>query len=58
MARKCIGLPFGGMIALCAILLLAPDSRGQMTVKRKTYIISGTVGLAGVTMNGFPTAYP
>ena len=54
MARKCIGLPFVGMIALCAILLLAPDSRGQ-TVKRKTYIISGTVGLAGVTMNGFPT---
>lgn len=54
MARKCIGLPFVGMIALCAVLLLAPDSRG-LTVKRKTYIISGTVGLAGVTMNGFPT---
>ena len=48
----------GGMIALCAILLLAPDSRGQMTITKKKYTISGTVGLAGVTMNGFPTADP
>ncbi|MCX5646013.1 MAG: hypothetical protein NTZ17_15240 [Phycisphaerae bacterium] len=54
MARKCIGLPLGGMIALCAILLLAPDTRGQMTITKKKYVISGTVGLAGVTMNGLP----
>jgi hypothetical protein len=40
------------MIALCAILLLAPDSRGQ-TVTRKKYTISGSVGLAGVALNGF-----
>ena len=56
MARKCIGLPFVGMIALCAILLLAPDSRGQqVTAVKKKYSISGTAGLAGVTLNGFPT---
>ena len=56
MARKCIGLPLGGMIALCAILLLAPDTRGQVIITKKKYVISGTVGLAGVTMNGFPTS--
>ena len=54
MARKQVGLPLGGMIALCAILLLAPDSHGQMTIAKRTFTISGTVGVAGVTMQGFP----
>jgi type II secretory pathway component GspD/PulD (secretin) len=54
MARKYIGLPFGAMIALCAILLLAPDSRGQNITKKK-YTISGSVGLANVNLSGFPT---
>lgn len=53
MARKYVGLPFGAMIALCAILLLAPDSRGQ-TVTKKKFTITGSVGLAGVTLSGFP----
>jgi type II secretory pathway component HofQ len=43
------------MIALCAILLLAPDSHGQ-TIKKRTFTISGTVGVAGVTMQGLPVA--
>jgi hypothetical protein len=55
MAKKYVGLPLGGMIALCAILLLAPDSHGQgMTITRRTFTISGTTGVAGVTMQGFP----
>ncbi len=53
MARKYIGLPFGAMIALCAILLLAPDGHGQ-TIRKRTFTISGTIGVAGVTMQGFP----
>jgi type II secretory pathway component GspD/PulD (secretin) len=57
MARKYIGLPLGGMIALCAILLLAPDTRGQqMKVMKKRCIISGTVGASGVSMVGFPVS--
>jgi len=56
MARNYVGLPLGGMIALCAILLLAPDSYGQtvQSVRKKTFTISGSVGVAGVTMQGFP----
>src|SRR4030042_1942488 len=54
MARKFVGgLPLGAIIALCAILLVAPDAHSQVT--RKKYVITGTVGLAGVTMQGFPT---
>jgi hypothetical protein len=54
MARNYVGLPLGGMIALCAILLLAPDSYGQTVGKRRTFTISGNAGAAGVTMQGFP----
>ena len=55
MARKFIGLPLGGMIALCAILLSAPDTHGQAPkIMKRTFTISGTVGPAGVTMQGFP----
>lgn len=44
-------------MALCAILLLAPEARSQgIKVTRKTYTISGTVGLSGVTMQGLPGA--
>lgn len=54
MARRHVGtLPLGGMIALCAILLFAPQARSQ-TIKRKTFTISGSVGLAGVTLKGLP----
>ncbi len=59
MARKCIGLPFGGMIALCAILLLAPNTYAEgFKVVPKKYTISGTVGLADVVLNGFPVSPP
>lgn len=56
MARNYIGLPFGVMIALGAILLLAPDSHGQgITFKKKQFTVSGNVslgnaGLANVTL--------
>ena len=59
MARKCVGLPFGGMIALCAILLLVPDTYGEgFKVTRQKFVISGTIGLADVTLNGFPVTPP
>ena len=55
MARNYVGLPLGGMIALWAILLWAPDTHGQaITAKKVKVIISGTVGLEGVTLQGFP----
>ena len=54
MAKRYIGPPLGGMIALCALLLLAPDTYGQTAIRR-TFTISGTVGVSGVTMQGFPT---
>ncbi|MCL5282020.1 MAG: hypothetical protein M1376_19170, partial [Planctomycetes bacterium] len=45
------------MIALCAILLLAPDSHGQgIKISKRTFTISGTVGVAGVTLQGFPVS--
>ena len=58
MARTHIGrLSWGGVIALCAILLLAPETRSQtMKISKRKYQISGTVGLAGVTMQGLPGA--
>jgi hypothetical protein len=58
MARKYIGrISSGGVIALCAILLLAPTAHSQTVRYRKqTFTISGNVGLAGVTMQGLPGA--
>ena len=58
MARTHIGkLSWGGVIALCAILLLAPETRSQtMKITKRKYQISGSVGLAGVTMQGLPGA--
>ncbi len=45
----------GGVIALCVILLLTPESHG-VGGKAITRIISGSVGEAGVTMQGFPVS--
>ncbi len=57
MARKYIArLPLGGVIALCAILLLSPETWGQIVVRKKMLTISGTVGLSNVTMQGLPGA--
>ena len=57
MARKYIArLPLGGVIALCAILLLSPETQGQIVVRKKMLTISGTVGLSNVTMQGLPGA--
>jgi type II secretory pathway component GspD/PulD (secretin) len=51
MARKHIGrLSWGGVIALCALFLLAPDARCQFTAERKKCVISGGVGVPNVTM--------
>ena len=59
MARRHVGtLPLGGTIALCAILLFAPEARSQIKVTRKMLTISGSVGLAQVTLQGLPGAEP
>ena len=45
------------MIAFCAILLFAPQARSQSfegAIRKKQVTISGTVGLSGVSMQGFP----
>jgi len=43
------------MIAFCAILLFAPVARSQeIVIRKKTYTISGNIGLAGVSLQGFP----
>jgi len=42
-------------MVLCVVLWLAPVTHSQGTVARvKTYVISGSVGLPGVTMQGLP----
>ncbi|MGE5293981.1 MAG: hypothetical protein ACM3VT_04080 [Solirubrobacterales bacterium] len=45
------------MIALCAILLFAPEARSQNIGKpiRKKYTISGAIGLSGVTLKVTPS---
>ena len=60
MARRHVGiLPLGGMIALCAILLLAPEARSQnLKIEKKKFTISGTIGLSGVSLTGFPGSPP
>lgn len=40
------------MIALCAILLIAPQAHSQ--VRKKMLTISGSIGLGGVTLEGLP----
>jgi hypothetical protein len=57
MARRYVGtVASGGMIALIAILLLAPQAYSQnIGVVRKKFTISGTIGLSGVSLTGFPT---
>lgn len=59
MARNDIGRPVGWMIALGAILLWVPQLFGQsVTIRKQTFVISGTVGLAEVSLNGFPVSPP
>ncbi len=45
----------GGVMALCVILLFTPESHG-VGGKAVTRVISGSVGEAGVTMQGFPAS--
>ena len=57
MARNYIGrILSGGVVVLCIILLFTPSTFGQTKVggRYQTFTISGTVGEAGVTMQGFP----
>lgn len=56
MAKRFVGtMPLSGMIAFCAILLFAPVARSQeIVVRKKTYTISGNIGLAGVSLTGLP----
>ncbi len=56
MARQQIGrILSGGVMVLCVVLWLAPVTHSQGTVARvKKYVISGSVGLPGVTMQGLP----
>jgi Flp pilus assembly secretin CpaC len=56
MAKRFVGtMPLSGMIAFCAILLFAPVARSQnITITKKTYTISGNIGLAGVSLQGLP----
>jgi hypothetical protein len=54
MARKHIGrLSLGTVTALCTLLLLVPQARSQnLRVTVKKFVISGSVGVPGVTMQG------
>ncbi len=56
MARRHVGIVFSGVIALCAILLFAPEARSQSfkKVEKKKFTISGTIGLSGVSLRVSP----
>jgi len=57
MARKNVArILSDGLVSLCVILLFSVDSSGQFTITKKTFTISGTVGLGGVVMKGLPGA--
>ncbi len=58
MARQQIGKVLsGGVMFLCVVLLFTPATHSQgITAKLKTFVISGSVGLPGVTMQGLPGA--
>jgi len=47
-------MPSSGLIALCAIVLFAPAVRSEIVIRKKTCTISGSIGLAGVTLKGLP----
>lgn len=56
MARRHVGTVFSGVIALCAILLFAPEARSQTVggIVRRKFTISGTIGLSGVSLRVSP----
>ncbi len=58
MARRHVGTVFSGVIALCAILLFAPEARSQSIgsgrIAKKKFTISGTIGLSGVSLRVSP----
>jgi len=57
MARQHLKALSGGVIALCVILLLTPATYSQgVRGRRKTFVISGNVGMPEVTMQGLPGA--
>lgn len=58
MARQQIGKVLsGGVMFLCVVLLFTPVTHSQgFKAVPKTFTISGSVGLPGVTMQGFPVA--
>lgn len=57
MARQHRKVLSGGVIVLCVVLLLAPATHSQsVKARRKTFVLSGSVGLPDVTMQGLPGA--
>jgi type II secretory pathway component GspD/PulD (secretin) len=55
MARKYIGGTLsGGVMVLCMVLFLAPQTHSQITMKVKTFHISGNAGESGVVLMGLP----
>jgi len=47
----------GGVIVLCTIFLFASAVHSQnIVIRKKTFVLSGAVGLPGVTMQGLPGA--
>ena len=47
----------GGVIVFCIIFLFAPAVHSQnIVIKKRTFVLSGAVGLPGVTMQGLPGA--
>ncbi|HPC95649.1 MAG TPA: hypothetical protein PLU87_11950 [Sedimentisphaerales bacterium] len=58
MTRQQIGrILSGGVMVLCVVLLITPVTHSQgFTATVKKFIISGSVGLPGVTMQGLPDA--
>ena len=57
MARQQIGKVLsGGVIVLCVIFLCTPVTHSQVIATKKKFVLSGSVGLPGVTMQGLPGA--
>ncbi len=57
MARKHIGTILSSGILICCVLCMASDVNAQsLTIRKTQYQISGSVGVPGVVMKGFPGA--
>lgn len=57
MTRQLIGRALsGGVMILCVMFLFTPVAHGQIVATRQKFVLSGSVGLPGVTMQGLPGA--